>query len=84
MNNEPIKESDVKLENAGHWSLAKWYWTLYRDEKLGIQKEVGVHRDMNGYQTNKSCEEWYIDGDKRKYKSLTELLIVYNDKQNNL
>lgn len=73
-----IQVPDIKLEKKSHWTTTKWWITIYADEKLGIQKDVSVHRINGGYDAGKAVEEWYIDGVKKKFNTAAELVTHYN------
>ena len=68
----------IVFEKESHWTTKNWYSTIYADNKNGISKQVDVHRDANGFPTNKTRTFFYIDGSKKSYKTLNLLLDEYN------
>lgn len=65
---------EVKWKKVQHWSMRTEYVTIYRNEELGLEKHSRVRRTFGGYDVGSSKDEFYKDGDKKKYKSLDQIL----------
>ena len=76
-----ITEKDVKFVFANSLSESKAHHLLYRDKKHGLQCEIHtpVIADHGGYhEFGKQQSYFYIDGDKREFKTLKGMLKAYN------
>lgn len=81
-------EKDINWKKECHWSLSNAFYTLYRDDKLGIQKEAKVRKLADGsvasrYNTRKIADEERFelsvkscDG-RLKYKDLIAQCLHY-------
>lgn len=73
-----ITENDIIWEKLCHWTLRKWYVTIYADKQYGLSKQAYVHRDANGFPTNKTKNEFFIDGIRKTFKKIEKMIEHYN------
>jgi hypothetical protein len=61
--------------------LAKYHCVIYRDDELGIQKQVVTRRWTLLFQPRER-EFYFIDGDKRTFRSEDRLMTALRTRKN--
>lgn len=74
-----ITVDDIKFYFIANLSTKNTYHCVYRDNKYGLQKEQITRRTNGGYDVGKTKTFYFIDKDKREFKSLDELIKVLNN-----
>jgi len=79
-NQKMVSEKDINWKQTSHWSFVTRYVTTYRDQKLGIECHATVRRTKAGTDLGKASEEYFIDKNSKKFKSIQSLLKTVNEK----
>lgn len=75
-----LEEKDIKWKMAMSLNMTKCHHTVHRDEELKLQRETITEKTDGGYEIGKSITSYFIDDDKREFKSLDDLLKAFNEK----
>ena len=73
-----ITEKDINWKQNTHWSFSNSYITVYRDNRLMIERHATIKRTKAGTDLGKAKEEYFIDGVNRTYKTIEQFLTALN------
>lgn len=74
-----ITSSDIYWVFTGSWSLKTKHVIVARYNKLAIQKETITKKNKHGYANGESKTYYFIDNDKREFKTEEELIKALNE-----
>lgn len=74
-----ITSSNIYWVFVASWSLKLKHVVIARDNKLAIQRETISKKDKHGYANGESKTYYFIDNDKREFKTEEELIQALNE-----
>ena len=77
-----ITSSNIYWTFVASWSLKLKHVVVARDNKLSIQKETITKKNKHGYANGESKTYYFIDNDKREFKTEEELIQALNELKN--